>query len=208
MKTTGLTRGAKYSLFIVSYAPLFFIMSFNQFYKYREFLSWGGINKKSLLCFGKYFGAISVLIALLFIGSFGLFILLRNIHRRTELNGDIVNIIDIENKNSESITYLFTYIIPFVFQDLSQLTNVVPVFVLLAVTFRIYTNSSMILINPTISLKYSLYMTEYKYPGSEVIRKGMLLTKNKFLEEDDSVKIKKIGHKLFYAVNKGEQNAK
>lgn len=176
-------------------------MSFTQLYKYKDYLNWGGINKDSLWNFIEYFGAISVLGVLSIFGIFGLFFLLKNVKRRAETSGEPITIIDIENKNSESISYLFTYLIPFVFQDLSELTNVFSVTVLLVVTFLIYSNSSMLLINPTISVKYSLYMIEYTTNSSNKKRKGMIISKNRFLEEDDAVKIKKIGHKLFYAVD-------
>lgn len=35
----------------------------------------------------------------------------------------------------------------------------------------------------------------------------MIISRNRFLEEDDEVKIKKIGHKLFFAVDIGGANA-
>ncbi|EKP0261863.1 hypothetical protein JFQ93_003169 [Aeromonas sobria] len=196
-----LKTGARLTLFLVSYLPLFIIMSFAQLYKYKDFLHWGGFEPDALKNFIVYFGAISVLGVLSLFGIVGLLLLFKNVKRRAETSGTLVTILDIENKNSESISYLFTYIIPFVFQDLSELTNVVSVSILLVVTFLIYSNSSMLLINPTISIKYSLYMTEYKTHSSDKKMKGMIISKNRFLEEDDQVKIKKIGHKLFFAVD-------
>jgi len=202
-KQANLKGGARFTLFVVSYLPLFGIMAFSQLYNYKEYLNWGGINLEAITIFVEYFSAISVLIILSIVGLIGLFFLLKNIDRRTETNGDLVTIVDIENKNSESISYLFTYIIPFVFQDLSELVNVVSVSVLLIVTFLIYSNSSMLLINPTISIKYSLYMVEYNTSTESKNKKGMILSKNKFLEEDDKIKINKLGHKLFYAIESG-----
>lgn len=198
---------ARLTLFLVSYIPLFLIMVFSQFYKYKGYLNYGGFNKDSILIFIKYFGAASVLILLSLYGIVGLIRLFKNIDRRTTTNGRTIKIIDIENKNSESISYLFTYIIPFVFQDLSNMIDLFSVSMLLIVTFLIYSNSSMLLINPTISIKYSIYMIEYKNASSDKIKKGMILSKNRFLEEDDLVKIRKIGHKLFYAIDIGNANA-
>lgn len=198
---SDLKVGARLTLFLVSYLPLFLIISFSQIYKYRDLLNWGGINKDSFFIFVEYFGAITVLGAFSIYGVLGLYFLLKNISRRAATSGIPVKVIDIENKNSESISYLFTYLIPFVFQDLSQLTNVFSVAVLLVVTFLIYSNSSMLLINPTISMKYSLYMIEYEEGVSIKSKKGMVISRNRFLEEDDKIKIKKIGHKLFFAVD-------
>lgn len=50
-------------------------------------------------------------------------------------------------------------------------------------------------------------MIEYTDSDSEKKKKGMVISRNKFLEEDDQVKIKKIGHKLFFAVDMGGNDA-
>ncbi|HGH6009438.1 TPA: hypothetical protein AB5H70_003484 [Vibrio cholerae] len=206
-RKAGLKIWARLTLFLVSYMPLFVIMVFGQFYKYSNYLNWGGFNWDSLFAFIKYFGAATLLIILSIYGAVGLKVLLTNIERRAKINGDLVSIDEIENKNSESISYLFTYIIPFVFQDLSSMINVFSVTVLLVVTFLIYSNSSMLLINPTISMRYSLYMIEYTDSDGGKKKKGMIISRNKFLEEDDQVKIKKIGHRLFFAVDVGGNDA-
>ena len=199
MRINKLHLGARVSLFIVSYLPLFMIMCFVQIYTYNQYLHWGGINIKSVIVFLRYFGAASVLMLLSLFGILGFVIFLRNVKRRCKTSGRTVQIIDIENKNNESISYLFTYIIPFVFQDLSALTNVIPIAILLMVTALIYINSSMILINPTISISYTLYQVTYLDIESQKQRSGMILTKSKYLEEDDLLDIEDVGPKLFYA---------
>lgn len=191
--------GARFSLFIVSYLPLFFIMSFSQIYSHKEYLNWGGWNKDGIENFIKYFGAVSVIFIMSVIGIFGFLILISKVKKRCKTNGIAVKIIDIENKNSESITYLFTYLIPFVFQDLSSCVNVVSILVLLVVTFMIYVNSGMILINPTISMKYTLYQISYENIENKTIRNGMIITESRYLEEGDILDIEDVGHKLFYA---------
>ena len=157
MRKNKLQFGARFSLFIVSYLPLFFIMCFVQVYNYYSYLNWGGLSYESFITFIRYFGAVTVLMVLSIFGIIGFFIFLNNVKRRCNTSGRTIKVVDIENKNSESISYLFTYVIPFVFQDLSSLTNVVSITILLLVTCLIYVNSSMILINPTISIKYTLY---------------------------------------------------
>ena len=126
-----LKSGAKLTLFLVSYLPLFIIMCFSQVYQNRSHLSWGGFNWDAFTNFAQYFGAVSILAGLSMFGLFGLWFLLPNVKRRAISSGKLVKIVDIENKNSESISYLFTYLIPFVFQDLTTLTNVFAVGVLL-----------------------------------------------------------------------------
>lgn len=200
-----LKSGAKLTLFLVSYIPLFLIMCFTQLYEYRDHLSWGGLSSEAILDYVRHFGAVTVLICMSVFGLVGLRFLLPNIQRRAKSSGNLVKVIDIENKNSESISYLFTYIIPFVFQDLSSVTNVFSVSVLLLATYLIYSNSSMLLINPTLSMRYSLYLIEYEDISSSKRRKGMVLSRNKFLEEDDRLKIKSMGYKLYFAVE-GERS--
>ncbi|MCU1800245.1 MULTISPECIES: hypothetical protein [Pectobacterium] len=199
MRGNKLHLGARISLFIVSYLPLFFIMCFVQLYTYKSYLNWAGITLESVMTFLEYFGTVTILVLLSLFGLVGLMIFLKNIKRRCQTSGRTVKILDIENKNNESISYLFTYLIPFVFQDLSKLSNVIPIAVLLMVTALIYINSSMILINPTISIKYTLYQISYLDIESNKKRTGMILTKSKYLEEDDLLDIEDVGPKLFYA---------
>ena len=199
MRGNKLHLGARISLFIVSYLPLFMIMCFVQVYNYSDYLHWKGINLESVTLFFKHFGAVSILMSLSFFGLLGFLIFLMNLKRRCKTSGRTVRIIDIQNKNNESISYLFTYVIPFVFQDLSTLTNVIPIAILLIVTALIYINSSMILINPTISISYTLYQVTYIDIESQKQRSGMILTKSKYLEEDDLLDIEDVGPKLFYA---------
>ncbi|WP_445772888.1 hypothetical protein [Shewanella sp.] len=199
MRKNKLQFGARFSLFIVSYLPLFFIMCFVQVYNYHRYLNWGGLSYESFITFLRYFGAASVLMILSIFGIIGFFIFLNNVKRRCNNSGRTVKVVDIENKNSESISYLFTYVIPFVFQDLSSLTNVVSITILLLVTCLIYINSSMILINPTISIKYTLYQVTYLDIENKKNRSGMLLTSSRHLEEDDLLDIEDVGPKLFYA---------
>jgi hypothetical protein len=200
MKTKNkLKVGVRFSLFVTSYFPLFLILIFRQLFIYYSYLNWGGLNLDSFLIFLKYFGAISLFTLMTVIAVIGIIAFLYNIEERTSLNGEVIKITDIENKNNESITYLFTYIIPFVFQDLSEITNVIPIFILLLVTYAIYTNSSLLLINPTLNFKYSLYSIEYTEDNTN--KKIMILSKNRILEEGDVIKIKKIGHKLFYSIS-------
>ncbi|MCU8004203.1 MULTISPECIES: hypothetical protein [Shewanella] len=199
MRKNRLQLGARLSLFIVSYLPLFFIMCIVQVFNYSNYLNWGGFSLESLAIFCKYFGAVSVLFCLSVMGVIGFFIFLSNVKRRCSTSGRTVKVIDIENKNSESISYLFTYIIPFVFQDLSVITNVISITTLLIVTCLIYINSSMILINPTISIKYTLYQVTYLDIESSKKRSGMFLTSSRYLDEDDILDIEDVGPKLFYA---------
>ena len=174
-------------------------MFFCQFYTHRKYLNWGGFNSKAIGIFIEYFSVATILMGLSVLGAFGLAIFLKNIKNRCNTSGRTVKVLEIENKNNESISYLFTYIIPFVFQDLSTIVNVVSITVLIIVTLVIYISSNMILINPTLSIKYTLYQVQYIDIESNKKRTGMFLTSIRYLEENDIVEIEDVGQKLFYA---------
>jgi hypothetical protein len=192
----GLTRLARLTLFLVSYIPLFLIMIFQQLYKNSEYLHFGGLNKAALLIFVKNFGVTTVLVFISVTSLIALLLLLRNLTERANESGETTKITEVENKNSECIAYLFTYIIPFVFQDSSDPSQLVPIITLMVVTYTIYVNSSMILINPTLSFWYSLYHVEIEAGTNK--KKVIILTGERFMEEGDIVKIKRIAHKLYF----------
>ncbi len=112
--------------------------------------------------------------------------------------GDEVTIKDVKNRNSESISYIGTYIIPFLFQSYSTFYELFAISFLLFVIYKIYINSSLLLINPLLNIKYSIY--EIDFLDKEKINKsGMVITQRKNLEEENIIKIVKIGHKLYYS---------
>ena len=63
----------------------------------------------------------------------------------------------------------------------------------------------MILINPTISMRYTLYQISYLDLESNRKRSGMILARSKYLEEDDLLDIEDVGPKLFYAESRNEE---
>ena len=199
MKSHSLTWGAKASLFISSYTPMFFIIVFRPLPDNVD--KFNSEKSQDLMAFLKYFGASSFFLIISIFGLIGIYITLKNLKRRNQNNGTVISVVDIENKNSESITYLFTYLIPFVFQDLTKFNDFISLMILLGVTYGIYTNSSLIVVNPILSLRYSLYLVESKNESAHESqnKKIMILTDDRHLSEGNKLKIKKIGHKLFYA---------
>jgi len=112
-------------------------------------------------------------------------------------NGDNVTVVKVNNKNSESIGYIATYIIPFLFQNVNDWYELFAFAFLMTIIYRIYINSNMILINPVLSLKYSIFEIEYKQQNDK-IRDAFVISKEKYLIEDSIIKIYEIGFKLFY----------
>ena len=145
------------------------------------------------------FGLSSVLTLVSILGIIGLHNTLKNIEDISE-NGFNAQIIDIKNKNSESIGYIATYIIPFLFQSLNGWYEGISILFLMGIIYRIYINSSMILINPILSCKYSIYDIEYS--KNKKIKNGFIISKNNSLQDEDKIKLYEIGNKLFFAINK------
>jgi hypothetical protein len=90
------------------------------------------------------------------------------------------------------------------FEDYSSYFSIVSVVLLLSVIYFIYVNSTLLLINPVLNFRYSLYEVEYvDMPGYEPLpdrpKTAMILTRQNLLEEGDRLLFQRLGHKLFYA---------
>lgn len=192
-----LHRVAQFVLFVTSYIPLFLLICLKQIYGNKEFLRWGGINLDSISIYFQKFGLSTFLIILSLFGLIGCYWLFNNLEKDSK-NGENVTIKEISNRNSESIGYIATYIVPFLFQNFNNWYEIAAFVFLMVIIYRIYINSNLLIINPLLSFKYSIFELEYK-TSSGKDRKGLIITKEKVLDEDAIVKIYPIGHKLFYA---------
>lgn len=125
-----------------------------------------------------------------------------NLYKKTSFyiqNGNNVTVKSISNKNAESIGYIATYIIPFLFQSFDELGDIIPLLILLIIIYRIYVTSSLLLVNPVLNCRYSLFEMEYEEKGD--IKQGLMISPFRDIYESDNIKIFNIGYKLFY-VNK------
>lgn len=189
---------AQFTLFVSSYLPLFFLIIVRQVSDNWQFLNWSGLSLEGIETFASKFG-LSVILSLISIfGVFGYRITLANIEEVAK-NGTPVKVSDVKNKNSEAIGYIATYIIPFLFQGFSGWYECVSILFLLTIIYRIYINSSLLLINPLLSLKFSIY--EIEYEENEKKKNGLIISRDMYLEEDTEIKIYEIGHKLYFAIN-------
>lgn len=198
-KNNKLHEAAKFALFITSYLPLFILIILKQVSTNFDYLYWGGISIDSIKSFLLFFGLSCVLAVISICGILGLFITLNNLEDVAE-NGFNTQITNIRNKNSESIGYIATYLIPFLFQDINGWYEQVSILFLMGIIYRIYINSSMILINPILSCIYTIYEIEYSLNNK--IRNGFIISKDNSLQDDDRIKLYEIGSKLFYCINK------
>lgn len=194
----GLKKWALIAMFIVSYIPLFIFVIAQQIHENWDYVHWAGICEETLSCFGHRFGMSALLGIVSFMGIVGFLVLIRNIERKFP-NGDIVYVKKIENRNSESIGYIATYIVPFIERDFSNWFDCVVFVVIMVLIYTIYVHSNMILINPLLNIKFSLLEIDYSYEKSDKdIKSALVITKDKYFEENTQYKLYNIGFKLFY----------
>lgn len=203
--TTNLHGLAKFSLFVSSYTPLFALIILKQLFENYKYLHWGGFDCESLYVFVSNFG-LSVLLGFLsFLGIGGLCLTFHNIKDNAN-NGIPVRVKNVSNKNSEAIGYIATYILPFLFQSLNGWYELISIMFVLFIIYRIYTNSSMLLINPLLNCFYSIWEIEYIENGKE--KNGLAIYVNKYLYDGSQVKIYEIGYKLFFAIDNNIKSPK
>jgi len=193
---------AQFALFVTSYLPLFILIVFRQVSENFEFLSYGGFSLTAIQVFATKFGLSFILILISTIGLFGYWKTLGNIEEVAK-NGRPVKVKNVINKNSEAIGYIATYIIPFLFQSFSSWYECFSVLFLLAIIYRIYINSSLLLINPILSFKFSIY--EIAYLDGDKEKNGLVISRDKYLQDEADIKIYEIGHKLFFAIDNNSE---
>jgi hypothetical protein len=199
-KVNNLQNIAQFVLFITSYIPLFLLVVFKQIFDNFAFLVWGGFNWSAILLCIEKFGLSMILTVIVTIGYYGYLITFDNLEK-VATNGDNVTVLNVNNKNSESVGYIATYIIPFLFQGFNGWYELLAFAFMMLIIYRIYINSNLILINPVLSFKYSIYEIEYQQQNGK-FKNGLVISKNKYLEEDCIIKLYEIGFKLFYVKNK------
>lgn len=191
---------AQFVLFITSYVPLFFLICLKQIYENNNFLNWGGFNCEAFILYIQKFALSSLLIIISIAGIWGCKILFKNLEKDSK-NGDNVMITNINNKNSESIGYIATYIVPFLFQSFNSWYEIIAILFLMIIIYRIYINSNLLLINPLLSFRYSIFEIEFEKQNKKTSN-GLIIIKDKFLDNESIIKIYPIGYKLYFATQK------
>lgn len=195
MKKVKLNNIAIFVLFITSYIPLFGLLILRQIKQNIDYLSFGGISQVSIFLAFRKFGLSGFLFLIAVFGYIGLKFLLTNFDTKKS-NGELVKIVELENKNNESISYISTYIVPFIFQDTNNFFDIASIFIVLIIIFFIYTKSNMIVINPILSITHTLYQIDYNKKNQT--KKALLITKKKDLENGQELKINLITKNIYY----------
>jgi hypothetical protein len=108
MKKVKLNNIAIFVLFVTSYIPLFGLLILRQVKQNIDYLNFGGISQESIFLAFKKFGLSGFLFLVAILGYIGLKFLLTNLNTK-KTNGEFVKIVEVENKNSESISYILRY---------------------------------------------------------------------------------------------------
>lgn len=183
-------------LFLTSYTPLFLLIAIRYTLINRSHLIFGGFSSEAIKEFFKYFGLPTGLFVLTFLSIVCCLGFLKKLDKDAK-NGDKAAVEKIENRNSESLGYIASYILPFISTNGEDVVEVVTFIILMIVIFVVYIRSNMVLINPILNINYSIYNIEYKC-GQDKIRDGMVIVKGHDMGEDEKIKLYKIGLKIFY----------
>lgn len=199
LRVNSLIGLAPMMLFLSSYIPLFGIIALRQFISNIEYLNWAGFSNAGILSFFMHFGIASLCTVLIMIGTIGTYFVFKLI-KIDAPNGNNSKIIEVTSMNDEALGYMATYVIPLLYQDYSSLMDFCTMFVIFIIIYKLYVNSKLLFVNPMISFKYSIY--SIKYQDGEIQRQAMLISPNKDILENDTVKLYNIGYQLFYGYNR------
>lgn len=192
---TELHSVAKFALFATSYTPLFILIIIKQVCDNRSYLHFGGLNFDALKCLFEKFTISLTLATIIIFGILGCVFLFQNLKKK---RGNKVIVTEVTNRNSESVGYIATYIIPLVFQNFNSLYEIIAVLFIFIVMYSIYINSNLLLINPVLNLfQYSIF--EIKYTYKQTTKSGLIIIRSSEVEEESNLSISPIGFKLFYA---------
>lgn len=148
---------SKIFLFFSSYTPLFLIILIqNHNVIVKNILVFLDIfEKKHIYSTNDLFIILKLIIhptTILFIALFtGICFLLYLLNKHNQLAQDKLEVYEIKNVTSESMTYIITYLVPFLSLNLSSATNLYCILVLIVTIGIIYINSDMLYINPLLN---------------------------------------------------------
>ena len=146
-----LNRISKFILFYFAYLPLFSILVINNVTNWDFKIQKFGL----ILCIKNYMVVLFLLFVLIFFGIFFVKLLLK--HIKTVVASE-ENIIVTENKNSEYLNFLITYITPFLI-DFSGLNHIISFIILFTIIAYLYVDSSLFCVNPLLKImfRYNVY---------------------------------------------------
>ena len=165
---------AKFLFFISSYIPLLVIMVINSKFEFKSLEK--GFNSS--------FFVVVITLALIIIS---IFLLVWVLQDRKVVNRKI-EILKIENKTSESLSYILPYIVSFYQVDFSNFNNVIIFLIMFFTIFAVYVNSNLIAINPMLAVfGYKIFIIESKRD-----QKIFVISKRDILLNDKEIRAKPV----------------
>jgi hypothetical protein len=193
-----LKKHSLFAMFCLSYFPLFILLALKIFIANKENFQFGGFNEKSLILYCKSFGFITLLALLSIYAFLGTRLTFNKIKEKRN-NAFPVKIVSIKSKNEEALSYLATYVIPLLAQGDVGLFEYATFIMLFIIYYKLYSTSSLILINPILNMKYGLFEIEYYHPNEDKTKNALIISKQKWLDEGDDLSIIKLSHRLYFA---------
>lgn len=141
------------------------------------------------------FGVASLCIVLALFGVLGGWAVFYNLEKDVG-NGTTITIQSISGGNDEVIAYLATYILPIASFDLNEIIDVASVSIFFFITYKLYSRSKLLLVNPILGLKYSIY--SFTYMDQQIQRSGIVISRDYDIQEGDQVQIYNIGYQIYF----------
>lgn len=164
----------KFFFFISSYIPLLIIICINA--KSASFT----VYSHTIDIFWVIFGVNSVLIvtSIMFLFWF--------LHYRRVTNRKI-EIVKVENKTSETLSYILPYIVAFYQVDFSQINNILIFLIMFFTIFAVYVNSNLLAVNPILAMwGYKIFIVD------TTKQKIFLISKNNISLHDKELRAKPV----------------
>ena len=198
-RVNSLDRLAPYVLFLSSYLPLFVLIAMKEGCKIEMDVSPLRIDVGTIRDLSRAYLIPLICLLCIALGLIGTFFTFKNIEGRVE-NGSITTIEEVSGLNDEPLAYIATYVISFVPQGSESWENMLALLFLLVIVCHLYIRSKLLLVNPVLSLRYSIF--SIRFEDGEVIRQGVLISRDRYIQEKDLVKIYNIGYQLYYGYKK------
>lgn len=194
-----LKNSSLFALFCLSYLPLFFLLVVKIIIDNKDYLVYDGFTMKGLIIFVKKFSFLSLLLILCLYAYIGTKITLGKI-QSARASAYPVNVNSIKPKNEESLSYLITYVIPLLTTSFTGLYEIISFIVLFVIYFKLYSSSSLIIINPILNMKYGLYELDYKINSNNIeIKNALIISQRKWIDEGDELELIKLNHRIYFA---------
>src|SRR5690554_30591 len=133
-------------LFVISYVPLYFIL----FFQNLDDKLWSKANQFIGLKEALILNKVSLAFLILIIGSVSLYFILYKIVIKS--SHEEIQVVSIQDNHAEHLSYLATYILPFIGLKFDTWQNILSTVALFYILGHIYIKTNLILTNPTLTL--------------------------------------------------------